>query len=160
MIKWYKKVVFENYANFNGRARREEFWFYNLGSFIIAIILMIIDNILVSTFGTAVAGILGLIYSSAVLLPGLAVSFRRFHDIGKSGWLCVIMQIFVGISVCGVALLYFSGIRSKWFPVILLLVLVIVIWMFVLFCTEGNRGENKYGPDPKNLLEEIEEIGK
>ena len=45
MIEWYKKVVFENYANFSGRARRSEYWYFLLMNFIIAIIAMIIDNV-------------------------------------------------------------------------------------------------------------------
>ena len=45
MIEWYKKVVFENYANFNGRARRSEYWYFILMNFIISIITMVIDKV-------------------------------------------------------------------------------------------------------------------
>jgi len=44
MIEWYKKVVFQNYANFSGRARRSEYWYFNLLNVIIALLLMGIDN--------------------------------------------------------------------------------------------------------------------
>lgn len=44
MINWYKKVVFENYANFNGRARRSEYWYFTLMNLIIAILAMFIDK--------------------------------------------------------------------------------------------------------------------
>lgn len=131
MIEWYKKVVFENYANFSGRARRSEYWYFTLMSAIIAIILAVIDNTTGLTFGSASNGILGTIYGLAVLLPGLAVAVRRLHDVGKSGW----------------------------FFFIILIPIIGAIWLLVLFCTDGEQGTNKYGPDPKNESDEINEIG-
>lgn len=83
MIEWYKKVVLENYSNFNGRARRAEFWWFLLGSVIISIVLQIIDRVIgIAIFGT--------IYSLAVLIPSIAVAIRRMHDVGKSGWFILI----------------------------------------------------------------------
>jgi uncharacterized membrane protein YhaH (DUF805 family) len=130
MIEWYKKVVFENYANFNGRARRSEYWYYGLAAFIISIFLRIIDNFLGLTFGVSGTGIIGLIYSLLVFIPGLAVMVRRLHDVGRSGWFFLIA--FTGIGI---------------------------IWLLVLFCTDGDQGTNNYGPDPKNNFDEIDEIG-
>ena len=46
MIQWYKKVVLENYANFNGRSRRAEFWWYTLANIIMAVIAMTLDSVL------------------------------------------------------------------------------------------------------------------
>lgn len=125
MIEWYKKVVFENYANFDGRARRKEFWMFTLVNAIISIVLAIIDMISGLTFGEAQIGILRLIYSLVVLIPGIAVGIRRMHDVGKSGWYSIIP-----------------------------------IYNFILACTEGDKGVNVYGPDPKNIFDELEEIGK
>jgi uncharacterized membrane protein YhaH (DUF805 family) len=125
MFKWYKKVVFENYANFNGRARREEFWYYNLAGLIISIILMVIDNVSGLTFGEAQNGILRIVYSLVLFIPGLAVGIRRMHDVGKSGWYSIIP-----------------------------------IYNLILACTEGDEGTNEYGSDPKNIFDELEEIGK
>ncbi len=79
MFNWYKKVVFENYANFSGRARRSEYWYFTLANFIIAIVTVMLDKALGLKFGT------NSIYSLAVFIPGLAVAVRRLHDIGKSG---------------------------------------------------------------------------
>ena len=79
MIDWFVKCL-KNYANFTGRARRKEFWFFALSQFIIFIIAQIID---------AVIGSEVLFYALAMLaliIPGLAVSVRPLHDIGKSGW--------------------------------------------------------------------------
>nr|WP_322624973.1 DUF805 domain-containing protein [uncultured Flavobacterium sp.] len=81
MIEWYLKVVRDNYANFNGRARRSEYWFYSLATFLINIVLSILDWIIgleIDIFST--------VYGIAVLVPGLAVTVRRLHDTNKSGW--------------------------------------------------------------------------
>ncbi|MDQ6471241.1 DUF805 domain-containing protein [Flavobacterium sp. LHD-80] len=125
MLEMYKKVVLENYANFNGRARRREYWMFILGNFIISIILQIIDNVAGLTFGAGETGIIGLIYSLAVMIPGTAVAIRRMHDIGKSGWY-----------------------------------ILIPIYNIILLATEGEKGPNQYGSDPKNQFEEMDEIGK
>ena len=86
MINWYKKVVFENYANFNGRARRSEYWYFTLMNLIIAILAMFIDKAAGLNFDPLPYGWVYMIYGLAVLLPGLAVAVRRLHDVGKSGW--------------------------------------------------------------------------
>ncbi|MDR2095937.1 MAG: DUF805 domain-containing protein [Treponema sp.] len=78
LIEWYKAVL-SNYATFEGRARRKEYWFFTLANFIIASILGIIGTQIV--FFSVISGIYGI----AVLVPGLAVCVRRLHDINKSG---------------------------------------------------------------------------
>lgn len=83
MFEWYKKVVFENYANFEGRARRSEYWWFFLMSLIISFIIGIIG-------GLIKLPLLGTAYSLAVLIPSIAVGIRRMHDIGKSGWYILI----------------------------------------------------------------------
>jgi len=77
-VNWYLGVL-KKYADFNGRARRKEFWMFFLFNLIVAIVLGVIDSMI----GIPV---LGLIYSLGVLLPSLAVGARRLHDTGKSGW--------------------------------------------------------------------------
>jgi uncharacterized membrane protein YhaH (DUF805 family) len=67
--------------------------------------------------------ILGNLYSLGVFLPGIAVAVRRLHDVGKSGW----MYLLIFLPVIG------------W------------IWLIVLFATEGETGTNKYGDDPKGF---------
>lgn len=131
MIEWYKKVVFENYANFNGRARRSEYWYFTLANLIIALVLMVIDRTTGMTYGVASSGILGSIYSLLVFIPGITAMVRRLHDVGKSGW----------------------------FFFINLIPIIGWIWFFVLMVTAGENGTNNYGPDPKNNFEEINEIG-
>lgn len=137
MIEWYKKVVFENYSNFKGRARRSEYWYFTLANVLISILLVVLGAIIGGVFGDALTGaIIGYVlfglYALATLLPALGVIVRRLHDVDKSGWFYFIAFIpFVG-----------------------------GIWLLILFCTEGTHGPNQYGQDPKNEIEDINEIGK
>lgn len=114
-MEWFLKVVKDNYANFNGRARRKEFWMFALFYFIFAIVTSILDGII------GLYGILTILLSLALIVPSLAVTVRRLHDIGKSGW-----WIFID-----------------------LIPLVGPIWLLVLLIQEGQHGPNEYGPDPK-----------
>lgn len=161
MIEWYKKVVFENYANFKGRARRSEYWYFILMNSIISIITTIIDKSLELKFG------INLLYGIAVFIPTLSVSVRRLHDIGKSGWLLLISYILITLCAVGLLLGVIMARQrnsfENWFTIpVVIIMLAICIWMLVLFVTEGNEGKNKYGSDPKNWNgenEEINEIG-
>lgn len=81
-MKWYLKVI-QNYANFNGRARRKEYWMFFLFNVLISAILGVID-------GNAGNDVLSNVYTIALLLPSLAVAVRRMHDVGKSGWYILI----------------------------------------------------------------------
>lgn len=83
MIGFYKKAVFENYYNFNGRSTLPEYWWFVLANVIVSFVIGIFDGILANVIGIA---ILGTIYSLAVFLPGLGAAVRRLHDMGKSGW--------------------------------------------------------------------------
>lgn len=86
MINWYLKVVKENYANFSGRARRSEFWYFVLVNLGISIVLSIIDYV------TGI-GFLSMIYGLAVLVPGIAVGVRRLHDIDKDSIMIILAFI-------------------------------------------------------------------
>ncbi len=83
-MNWYVKVL-KQYADFKGRARRQEFWMFFLINFLISIGI----NILSVAIAPELA-ILGTLYSLAVLVPSLAVGVRRMHDVGKSGWFYII----------------------------------------------------------------------
>ncbi|CAI3579233.1 MULTISPECIES: DUF805 domain-containing protein [Clostridium] len=78
-MNWYIEVL-KKYADFNGRARRKEYWMFILFNIVIAIVLSVIDSLL----GTA--PIIYLVYILAVFIPSISVGVRRLHDIGKSGW--------------------------------------------------------------------------
>lgn len=132
MFDWYLKVVRDNYANFKGRARRKEFWYFALVNMIIGLILKFADNMLGTT--TDGEGILGAIYSLIVLVPSIAVGVRRLHDVGKSGWFW---------------LLWFIPIIG-W--------IILLVWN----CTDSEPGENQWGKNPKGIgnLDDINTIGR
>lgn len=111
------KSVFGNYAAFSGRARRSEYWYFVLFNFLVSFALGFIGGLL----GDNVSTVLSSIWSLVVLIPSLAVAWRRLHDIGKSG-------------------AYF---------LLILIPLIGAILLIVWFCQPGQPGDNQYGPDPK-----------
>jgi len=121
-MNWYLQVL-KKYAEFNGRARRKEYWMFALFNIIFLIVAMIIDNVAGTTIGGLPYGLFYFVYVLAVFIPGLAVSVRRLHDVGKSGW----------------------------FYLIILIPIVGAIWLLVLFCTDGVIGQNEYGTNPKEI---------
>jgi len=127
-MKWYLEVL-KKYTDFNGRARRTEYWMFVLFNLIFIVAAGVLDNIFGTTFkmdagygATAMPyGWLYMLYALFVLIPSLAVAIRRLHDLGKSGWMLLVA----------------------------LIPLIGGIWLLILFVTAGVQGENKYGPDPK-----------
>ena len=81
-MSYYFKVL-KSYSKFRGRARRSEYWYFFLFNAIVAAVLSIIAS-------STDLPILSTIYSLAILIPGIAVSVRRMHDVNKSGWYIII----------------------------------------------------------------------
>jgi uncharacterized membrane protein YhaH (DUF805 family) len=119
-----RTVLTQKYADFSGRARRSEYWFWVLFYLIVQAIASIIDNIL-GTRNSSGTGLVTSIASLALLVPWLAVSARRLHDTGRSGW---------------------------W---TLLWIIPIVGWIIlIVWWAQDSQGENKYGPSPKGYGQE------
>jgi uncharacterized membrane protein YhaH (DUF805 family) len=114
-MEWYLRVVKDNYANFGGRARRKEYWMFVLFNMLFVFAALIVDFIL-GTFP-----LLYVVYILGIILPSIAVTVRRLHDVGKSGW---------------------------WYFIVLIPIIG-AIWLLVLLCTDGTPGANSYGPSPK-----------
>ncbi|TDR32587.1 uncharacterized membrane protein YhaH (DUF805 family) [Hydromonas duriensis] len=121
-MNWYLDVL-KKYAQFSGRARRKEYWYFTLFNFIISIALGIID-IRFGSFSSEVGvGLLEGFYALAVLSPNIAVSVRRLHDTERSGWWLLIALI----------------------PIVGAIVLL------VFMTQDSNPGQNRYGENPKKL---------
>lgn len=91
-----KSVIVDNYANFNGRAARPEYWYFFAFYVVIYIVAMALDSVMG-------LGIFSLIVTFGLLLPSLAVGARRLHDTGKSGW----FQLLYLIPLIGFILMIF-----------------------------------------------------
>ena len=118
-MNWYLEVL-KKYAVFDGRARRKEYWMFFLINVVISVVLGAID-VLLGTFSQTGVGVLQSLYSLAVLIPSIAVTVRRLHDTGRTGWWILIGLIpFIG----GIILLIFMVLDSE-------------------------PGTNQYGPNPK-----------
>ena len=118
-MNWYLQAL-KKYADFSGRARRKEYWVFVLFNIIISIVLTVCDVFVGTYSASASIGILSGIYSLAVLIPGIAVTVRRLHDTGRSGW---------------------------W---ILIVLVPIVGWIVLLiFMLLDSQPQNAYGPSPK-----------
>ncbi|NLV41947.1 MAG: DUF805 domain-containing protein [Candidatus Hydrogenedentes bacterium] len=79
-MSWYLEV-WKNYADFGGRARRKEYWFFILFNSLAYFALSILDVLMFK--GQPVVSTL---YALAILVPSLSVTFRRLHDTGRSAW--------------------------------------------------------------------------
>ena len=158
------KSVFSKYATFSGRARRSEFWYFFLFNFLVSFVLNLIPHF------SVVSGL----WALAVLIPTLAVTVRRFHDIGKSGWTYLYFLIpsllFIGywfylvfqyisagydLDEESVAAIITANSSASLITCILLLVsLIAAIIFIVLMARDSQPGENKWGPNPKKVPSE------
>ena len=109
-------VIASRFADFQGRSRRAEYWWFFL--------FIILLNIVLSAIAAAIpsiGGILAFIVFLALIIPGLAVTIRRFHDLDKSGWWMLIGLV----------------------PIIG------SIWLLIeCGLLRGTEGPNRFGPDP------------
>lgn len=118
-------TCFRKYVDFQGRARRSEFWFFRLFlalGYVALFVIMVAfsgDKQPAPNIPAAISVTLFFVFLLAVFLPDLAVSVRRLHDVGHSGWMYLIAFVPFGAIV-----------------------------LLVFFCQEGTRGDNRYGADP------------
>ena len=143
--------VFRNYANFNGRAQRSEFWWFVLFSFISQAILNFVP-------------VLGPIYALVLLLPSLTVTARRLHDTNRTAWWMLLYLIpvlgFIVLLIVALAMLGVNAFEpweageAEWgalgilFLVWLLVSIASWIVLLVFQIMPGTVGPNRYGPDP------------
>lgn len=145
--RYFLDTLKQRYAQFDGRASRSEFWYFALFSMIISIILGLLDGVFgtVYTYETYTAaamaaetteaaavsvtqtmGYMQSLYGLLVLVPTVAVSIRRLHDIGKNGW-----WLLLGI-----------------IPIINFIGIFVLLYFYV---QDSQSGENEYGENPKGV---------
>jgi uncharacterized membrane protein YhaH (DUF805 family) len=107
---------FQNYVNFSGRAVRSEYWFWTLFTILVSIVAGLIDLALFRSLDfSPLQSLVGL----GLLLPSLAVSIRRLHDLDRIGWWFLLVFTIIGA-------------------------IVLLVWN----CMRGTIGPNRFGPDP------------
>ena len=110
-MNYYLKAL-RQWKDFEGRSDRREYWMFVLVNFAISMALATMEQLI-----SPESGVLSGIYTLFIFIPGIAVTIRRLHDIGKSGW----MQLVILIPLVG------------W------------IWFLILMAKEGEAGRNQYG---------------
>ena len=122
-MNYFLNTLKNHYADFSGRARRSEYWYFTLFNMLGSIALLVLTVAL-----SMVSETLGMVgyfvyigWALALIVPGICVGIRRLHDIGKSGWWVLIGLIpFIGAIV-----------------------------LIVFMCTDSDSGVNAFGPNPK-----------
>ena len=121
---YFLEILKTKYFQPDGRARRKEFWMFQLFIFISVLALSIVAGILSAisdTLGMLLFAVIGIGYLG-LILPAITLNIRRLHDIGKSGWWLLISLIPFGSIV-----------------------------LLVFACLDSQPGENQYGPNPKGF---------
>ena len=127
--RYFLDTIKNRYAKFDGRATRSEYWYFILFYFILALIVTLVDVLVINPMlgltpeQSQQGGILQIIVGLGLLIPTLALTIRRLHDIGKSGWWFLIALI----------------------PIIGALVLI------YFYIQDSQAGSNLYGENPKGV---------
>jgi len=121
-MKWFV-IVLKKYAEFSGRSRRAEYWYYVLFYVLILVGLSIIDSATGMFDAERGVGVLSSLFALGTLIPTIAVTVRRLHDTDRSGWWILLELVPV---IGGIVVLVFT-------------------------CLDGTPGSNKYGPNPKEV---------
>jgi uncharacterized membrane protein YhaH (DUF805 family) len=160
-IDWALRPL-KKYADFSGRAPRAEYWWFAVAYGIVAYLLEYLDG----SLGGPVAGLYGptsLAFAIGLFIPGVAVTVRRLHDIGRSGWWALLDAGYYAITLVGLLASnpeqMFDSLEPTSpmiIPIIALVVAVIVLLIFTIL--RGNTGSNDYGPDPYGEHEDLEAV--
>jgi len=116
--------VFSKYVTFSGRARRSEYWYWVLFAFLLGVVAAILDAVFKSyayNSNGVKFGWVSVVVGALLLLPSIAVTMRRLHDTGRSGWWWLVSAL------CGIG--------------------AIIVFFFCL--GDSKPGANQYGPNPK-----------
>ncbi|WP_019674051.1 DUF805 domain-containing protein [Psychrobacter lutiphocae] len=123
-MNWFLDTIKNRYAQFDGRARRKEYWLFNLFYWLILLAIWIIFGFGSSEKVMNIGFSIALIFMLGLIVPMWAVTIRRLHDIGKSGWWILIGSVpYIGSFI-----------------------------LLIFCCLDSEPGANKYGPNPKGIM--------
>ena len=121
-MSWYL-IALKKYAEFSGRSRRKEYWFFVLFYILLTIVFTFVDVMTGLFDPVAAIGLFSGVFALAMLIPALAVSVRRLHDTDRSGW---------------------------WFLINFIPLIGAIV--FLVFTVQDSKpGENQYGSNPKDM---------
>ncbi|WP_434556728.1 DUF805 domain-containing protein [Staphylococcus delphini] len=167
------KLYWTNYVNFKGRSRRSEYWWVMLWHLIVMIPALFLGVVLmfIPILGWIVAVILFIaigLYSLATIIPNLALTVRRFHDVGFS-MLIPILSFIVGIiyniasaftqketlfedeaTSTNVSVVNEFAFLPSWVAFTLMAISIILSLVTLIVCLlDSKEQDNQYGPSPK-----------
>ncbi len=121
------KLGFTRYFDFRGRSSRAEYWWWTLFTFLVGIALFVLDFtlLLITQDVIFLFGVLRVFFALATIIPSIALTVRRLHDLNRTGWWLV-------ATLAGYLALIIPGI---------ILSLLLLVW----FCRKGDEEENRYG---------------
>tara|TARA_B100000029_G_scaffold125353_1_gene118818 strand:+ start:1029 stop:1439 length:411 start_codon:yes stop_codon:yes gene_type:complete len=125
--------LLKKYASFNGRASRPEFWYFYLAAFV----YMMVGGFFLGLIGVsdAAGDIAIIVLLIPILIPSIAVTARRLHDVNQSGWMQLIFYPgFIADEFLG----------TGW----VIYILTLVLWAF-WFSQAGQKGKNRFGPQTR-----------
>jgi uncharacterized membrane protein YhaH (DUF805 family) len=141
----------KKYATFLGRARRKEYWWFQVFMILVTLLAFAADAMIMGV-DALIAGATGYVevaVSLALFLPGLAVAVRRLHDTDRRGW-WLLMPAIPALILGGAAGAMAVGVEGAglWLAAGGLLLGIVSILLLVWYCSRGTIGENRFGPDP------------
>lgn len=159
-MKWFVKCI-RNYVNFTGRASRVEFWSFIFSVFLLTLLAYGADYAIIGT-DFREKPIFAPIVALFLFLPQLAVMVRRLHDTGHCGWWAVCWWITSALMrglewyaatcedpSCGMTR-FANNAELPLVGVLGVYGLILLFWLV----KSGDKGDNKYGPEPKTYGKE------
>jgi uncharacterized membrane protein YhaH (DUF805 family) len=146
-----------HFADFSGRARRKEYWLFFLFNYIFYIVVSVILVLICSEVQLySTMNFLLVLTALGAIIPYLAATVRRLHDIGKSPHLLIVLGVVVAVGI----LIYDSFFIKTEERLISALIIaktmdfigILTICMLIFLCKDSQQGENKYGKNPKEQI--------
>jgi uncharacterized membrane protein YhaH (DUF805 family) len=156
----------KRYADFSGRSRRKEFWFWVLAVIIVSVVLMLIDSALGLGGRSALdssngpgsiyysaglhGGVLTGLFSLAILIPNIAVAVRRLHDTNRTGWWILLpaLPYLLGFILALAGAFSMNPLLAVIGGGLVFIGFICAIVVIVWYCLPGTKGPNTYGEDP------------
>ena len=142
------KTALSKYAVFSGRARRKEYWYFCLFNGFVGSIVGVLGALMQKPKAMT---LLSMVYALAFLLPEIAVTVRRLHDTGHSGWWYLLRVAGLTLSQTANQLLSPENLLVP--SLMVLGALAIMLPVFIWVCTDSQPGANRFGPNPKGVLD-------